>query len=164
MTPEQIAIVEATLEQARDDLELLAEDFYRRLFESEPRLRPLFTADPAEQRLRFGEQLDAIVHMIRDCEEFLSCAEDLGRRHGTYGVQPRHYALARPALMAALAAALGQRWTEDVEAAWLRAYDLVAEAMIAGAPDQRLPARDLDDRRHQPSNVSAIDGTSPPPN
>ena len=121
MTPEQIAIVEATLEQARDDLEQLAEDFYRRLFEAEPVLRRLFTAEAAEQRRRFAEQLDAIVHMIRDGEEFLSCAEDLGRRHGAYGVRPRHYALARPALMAALAAALGRRWTEEAEAAWMRA-------------------------------------------
>jgi hypothetical protein len=39
MTPDQITIVERTLEQARSRLELLARDFYDRLFAAEPDVR-----------------------------------------------------------------------------------------------------------------------------
>jgi hypothetical protein len=43
ITPEQIRIVEWTLELARDGLQALAEDLYDRLFEAELGLRGLFT-------------------------------------------------------------------------------------------------------------------------
>ena len=136
MTPEQITIVEWTLQEAVDDLDRLADDFYGRLFEAEPRLRELFTADLAQQRQMFADQLEAIVTVIRDCDTFTAAAAELGRRHRAYGVRPRDYALAGPALMAALAAELGTCWTDEVEAAWLRAYNLIAEAMMAGAAER----------------------------
>jgi hemoglobin-like flavoprotein len=135
MTPNQITIVESTLERARTDMVELAADFYRRLFEAEPHLRQLFTSDPAEQRRKFAEQLQSIGCAIRDCDSFTADAADLGRRHRDYGVRPRDYALAGHPLLEALAAALGPEWTDEVEMAWLRAYNLTVEAMMAGAAD-----------------------------
>ena len=135
MTPQQIAIVESTLEHARDDLAELAADFYDRLFAAEPQLRDLFTSDPAEQRRKFAEQLDAIACAIRDCDTFTANAAELGIRHRAYGVRPGDYMLAGPPLRGALASALGAQWTPEVEAAWLRAYNLIAEAMMAGASE-----------------------------
>jgi hemoglobin-like flavoprotein len=135
MTPEQIAIVETTIMRARSGLVEIAADFYGRLFEAEPGLRGLFTSDPAEQCRKLAEQLDAIACGIRDCDGFVADATDLGIRHCFYGVEPRHYALAGPPLLASLAAALGPEWTDAVEAAWLLAYNLMVEAMMAGAAD-----------------------------
>jgi hemoglobin-like flavoprotein len=135
VTPEQITLVESSIEQLRSGLDELATDFYRRLFAAEPEVRVLFTTDVVEQQRRFVEQLDAIVHAIRDFDAFSAVAAELGLRHQTYGVCPRHYVLAGPPLLAAIAAALGERWTTDVEAAWRRAYNLTAEAMMAGAAD-----------------------------
>ena len=43
------------------------------------------------------------------------------------------------ALLASLAAALGAAWTAEVEEAWTLAYNLIAEAMMAGAMDDPLP-------------------------
>ena len=37
------------------------------------------------------------------------------------------------ALLSTLAAALGPRWTAEVEEAWALAYNLTAETMMAGA-------------------------------
>ena len=44
------------------------------------------------------------------------------------------------ALMASLAAALGAGWTADVEEAWMLAYNLTAETMMAGALKTGSPA------------------------
>ena len=137
MTPEQIAIVESTIRRARAELVGLAAEFYDRLFEAEPQLHDLFTTDPAEQRQKFADQLDAIARAIRDCDTFTADAAALGHRHRTYGVRARDYALAGPPLLEALASVLGQEWTSDVEVAWLRAYNLTVEAMMAGT-DQHL--------------------------
>ena len=66
MTPEQITLVESSMEQARSGFGELAADFYRRLFGAEPQLRDLFPNDVAEQQRKFIEQLDALVNAIRE--------------------------------------------------------------------------------------------------
>jgi nitric oxide dioxygenase len=136
MTPEQITLVESSMEHARFGFGELAADFYRRLFAAEPQLRELFPNDVTEQQQKFIEQLDAMVNAIRDFDAFTASATELGLRHHAYGVRPHHYALVGPPLLQALAAALGERWTADVEEAWRRAYNFTAEAMMAGAAEE----------------------------
>jgi hemoglobin-like flavoprotein len=133
MTPDQITIVERTLAQIRDRLEPLAKDFYERLFEAEPNLRELFSTEPDEQHRKVADQLELIGCAIRDCDRFVADADALGIRHRAYGVRAHDYALAGPPLLEALASALGSDWSPEVEAAWRRAYNLMAEAMMAGA-------------------------------
>ena len=50
-------------------------------------------------------------------------------------MRPRHYTSVGDALLRALAAQLGSGWTPAVESAWRRAYNLVAEIMIAASAD-----------------------------
>src|SRR5262245_19735243 len=135
MTPDQITIVERTLEQLHDRLEPLARDFYARLFEAEPHTRELFTTAWDEQYRKFADQLELIGCAIRDCDRFIDDAGAVGVRHRTYGVQAHDYALAGPPLLEALASALGTEWRPVVEEAWLRAYNLTAEAMMAAAAE-----------------------------
>jgi len=138
MTPEQIAMVESTLAWARADMVEIAAEFYDRLFESEPELRSMFSVEPSEQQRLFAEHLDTIAGGIRNYDTFVDETAELGRRHRTYGVEPRHYALAGPPLLAAIASALGPAWTCEVETAWLLAYNLIVEAMMAGAAEEQL--------------------------
>jgi hemoglobin-like flavoprotein len=140
MTPQQIAIVESTISFARADLTALAAEFYRRLFAAEPALRDLFESEPNVQVRKFADQLDALAHMVRDFDAFTGEAAALGLRHREYGVQARHYALAGPPLAGALASMLGAGWTPDVETAWVRAYNLMVEVMMAGAAGE-MPGR-----------------------
>jgi hemoglobin-like flavoprotein len=135
MTPEQIALVERTLETVRPDMDALAGDFYRRLFLADPTLAGLFRTDPALQRAKFAAELEEIMVSIRRHEEFLARARALGARHTGYGVRASHYRTVGVALLAALGAALGEAWTGEVEWAWRLAYNLTAEAMMAGAAD-----------------------------
>jgi nitric oxide dioxygenase len=135
MTPEQIALVEeswAALSGSRDDV---AADFYQRLFAAEPAVVELFGTEPAEQRAKFTTELRQIIFSIRQHEAFLGRARALGARHKAYGVRAAHYRLVEMALLGALAAALGDRWTDDMARAWQLAYRLTAEAMLAGAAD-----------------------------
>jgi hemoglobin-like flavoprotein len=131
VTPEQIALVEATV--ATVDLRVVAADFYRRLFAAEPALAAMFTTDPAVQAERFGMELAEIVTSIRSLDSFDARVRALGARHRGYGVRAGHYKLMGEALLAALGAALGPAWSDELAEAWARAYDLVAETMLQGA-------------------------------
>jgi hemoglobin-like flavoprotein len=135
MTPEQIAAVERTIVAAEPVLDAVAADFYRRLFTADPRTKDMFTGDQVRQRAKFVAELEDIMLAIRDHDLFLRRARALGARHAGYGVRAAHYRLVGAALLDALQAALGQDWTGEVERAWRLAYNLTAEAMMAGAAD-----------------------------
>jgi hemoglobin-like flavoprotein len=137
MTPEQIALVEQVLHAAEPALEDVAADFYQRLFAADPAIKNLFSTDPAVQRAKFAAELKAILLTIRGHENFLARAHALGARHADYGVRAAHYRTLGAALEAAMAAAVGSMWTEDVERAWRAAYQLTAEVMIMGAWQSR---------------------------
>jgi hemoglobin-like flavoprotein len=131
MTPAQIAAVERTLEVV--DLDELAVDFYQRTFAAHPDIAEMFTSDPVAQRARFAVELRAIVGSIRDLDAFRAAAADLGRRHRGYGVRANHYRVVGEMLLAGLAAAAGDSWSVEVAESWALAYNLITEAMLAGA-------------------------------
>ena len=131
MSPEQVALVERSLTAIQPAFDDMVADFYRRLFAADASAAALFTGDPAAQRAKLRAELEQVMRSIRHHDAFLVRAGALGRQHQAYGVRPRHYASARAALMAALADALGEQWTEPVAAAWSAAYDLTTEAMLA---------------------------------
>jgi nitric oxide dioxygenase len=140
MTPEQIALVESTF--ASLDVETLAADFYFRAFNADTQLSAMFTTDPAVQRTRFAKELGVIVSSIRHLDDFRDETRELGRRHRDYGVRAGHYRVMGDALLAALAAALGESWDDETEEAWRMAFNLTAESMLEGAgPSLRDPAR-----------------------
>ncbi|MCH9016429.1 MAG: hemin receptor, partial [Chloroflexi bacterium] len=55
--------------------------------------------------------------------------QDLGRRHGGYGVQEAHYGSVGSALLWTLEQGLGDDFTDDVKIAWTETYMLLAGVM-----------------------------------
>jgi hemoglobin-like flavoprotein len=141
MTPEQLALVEASLAAVSERLDKVATDFYDRLFVADPDLVLMFDTDPVVQRTKFSTELRQIIFSIRNHEAFLRRAGALGVRHKEYGVRTAHYRLVGAALLGALAAELGEAWTDEVENAWRLAYNLTAEAMMASAAESPLNSR-----------------------
>jgi hemoglobin-like flavoprotein len=71
-------------------------------------------------------------------DELLTHTRALGARHAGYGVRAAHYQTLGDALLAALAAALGDDFDAPTREAWALAYNLVAETMLEGAATARL--------------------------
>jgi hemoglobin-like flavoprotein len=131
MTPQDIELVRSSYASLGGDGPAVAAEFYRRLFAAEPSARSLFTQGPDVMANKFADELEAIVEAIVSYDSFAARVRDLAARHATYGVQARHYRAAGHALLEALAARLGPAWDPPTEAAWRRAYNLVAEIMMA---------------------------------
>ena len=137
MTPEQIALVQSSFERVGPDLPNLATRFYQELFGLNPALRPLFTTDLALQKVRFAEKLTEIVRAFPRLDELLAHTRALGARHTGYGVRVADYETVGEALLAALAAVLGDSFDTQTCEAWHIAYNLVAETMLEGAASAR---------------------------
>lgn len=136
MTPSQIEIVNKTWRQVLALGDEAAKLFYDRLFEIDPAVRPLFTADNMpEQRKKLMLMLGAAVAGLEDLHALVPVLQDLGRRHVGYGVTEDQYDSVGAALLWTLERGLGEAWNEDVSEAWAAVYALVAEVMIDAARD-----------------------------
>jgi hemoglobin-like flavoprotein len=137
MTPEQITLVQSSFERLGPELPTLATRFYQELFGRDPALRALFTTDLALQKVRFAEKLSEIVRAMPRLEELLGHTRALGARHASYGVRALDYRTVGDALIAALAAVLGDSFDTPTREAWVIAYNLMAETMLDGAASAR---------------------------
>ena len=68
-----------------------------------------------------------------DLSPLVEILKKLGKRHKGYGVLEAHYPVVGQALIETLDAALGDKFTEDVKAAWLEIWGVISSTMIAGA-------------------------------
>ncbi|MEC9369611.1 MAG: globin family protein [Pseudomonadota bacterium] len=118
----------ATLSPASD---LLAEAFYRRLFEIAPQVRPMFTDSEAEQRRKLITALRLAVAGLDRIGEIAPTLRLLGVRHRDYGVAPLHYGYVAEALLWTLSNCLGDRFDSETRDAWVAVYTLMAEIMTA---------------------------------
>lgn len=135
MTPEQIQLVRSTFAKVAAIQDKAAALFYRRLFELDPSLRPLFKGDMTAQGARLMAALGGVVGSLDQLERVLPALRELGRRHGAYGVQPEHYATVGEALIWTLEQGLGAAFTRETRRAWIDAYARLAWTMIAAAEE-----------------------------
>jgi hemoglobin-like flavoprotein len=141
MTPEQVQLVQSSYASLGRDAPHMAVDFYARLFAADPSAQTLFTDGPEVMSVKFADELAAIVEAISDFDAFAPRVRDLAARHVGYGVQTHHYLSVGEALIGALATHLATHWDDALEAAWRRAYNLVAEVMMAAAADDGAASR-----------------------
>ncbi len=135
MTPEQLDSIRWTATVVRRALDQCASCFYDDLFARHPPARQLFADDLIAEQGTLLDELLSLVDAADDVDGFLHQARELGLRHQRQGMLAADYAFVGDALMAAIAAVVGDAWTPGAEAAWRRMYALIAEAMLEGAED-----------------------------
>ncbi len=82
----QKALVQTSFAQVRPIADAAAALFYRRLFELDPTLRPLFNGDMEEQGRKLMEMIGLAVKGLDRPDTLLPALAALGRRHAGYGV------------------------------------------------------------------------------
>ena len=116
----------AIIEPIADDVAAL---FYRKLFELDPSLRPLFKGDMAEQRRKLMQLLTVAVKGLNRIAQLVPAVQDLGRRHAAYGVTDAHYDTVAHALLWALEKGIGRAFTTETREAWTAVYVLLSQTM-----------------------------------
>lgn len=135
MTPEQVYLIRKSFaELARHD-HVSALVFYRRLFEIDPSLRPMFTTDIEEQSRKLLDMLAALIAMLERPLGLDMELRAMGARHRDYGVKDEHYATVGQALLDMLGEVLDKQFTPNVRAAWLALYGAVEAIMKKGAAE-----------------------------
>ena len=128
-----------TIRHLRDSAALMpvedhgpVEEFYGRLFELAPEVRPLFKREIGLQAKKLSEMLAWVIANLEQPEELVTELRKLGARHADYGVEINHYAPVGSALIWMFQRTLGDRFTPEMEDAWLEAYAFMTFEMERG--------------------------------
>lgn len=133
MQEDQIAMIQESWRKVTPIADTAADLFYDRLFTLDGQLRPLFPEDLSEQKKKLMSMIARVVSALRDLGSLVPAVQDLGRRHGGYGVKPADYETVGAALLWTLEQGLGTAWTPEVKESWVAAYTLLSGVMIAAA-------------------------------
>jgi hemoglobin-like flavoprotein len=133
MTPQQVALVQASFAKIAPIAEQAAALFYSRLFETAPETRSLFSADIDAQGRKLMAAITAVVSNLDQIEAIAPTIHELAKRHVAYAVRPDHYPIVGAALLWTLGKGLAGDFTPEVAAAWTSAYAALSEMMIAAA-------------------------------
>jgi hemoglobin-like flavoprotein len=133
MTPEQIARVQTSYDRIAPIRATVGALFYRRLFDLDPSLRPLFGIDIRLQSAKLMAMLELIVDNLSRFETLRPQVQALGRAHVGYGAHEAHYDTIEAALLWTLHLSLEAQFTPADEAAWSTAYAMIAGTMKEAA-------------------------------
>ncbi len=133
MTPEQIRLVRTTFEKVHATAETTAALLYVRLFELNPKLKPLFKGEMKELGQKVMDMFYLAATSLDQPDQIALTFQQLGQRHVEYGVKPEDYLTMSAAMDWTLEMTLGQEFTPEMKTAWREAYALLVELMQATA-------------------------------
>jgi hemoglobin-like flavoprotein len=130
ITQAQVELVQKSFARVQPLADQVAGDFYRRLFDLDPSLRPMFRGNLEEQGRKLMQVLTVAVAGLTRLDQLVPVVEALGRRHADYGVRDEHYSTVGAALLETLQNRLAADFTPEVRTAWLTVYQVLASAMM----------------------------------
>jgi hemoglobin-like flavoprotein len=107
-------------------------DFYTRLFEIAPTLRPLFPDDLSSQRDKLKHMLAMLVAGLDRPVALRPTLATLGDRHRSYGVVKADFIVVGQALIDTLDAHLGEQFSPADRSAWASLYGRITAIMTMG--------------------------------
>lgn len=138
MTHEQTYLVRKSFAEIERHHEVAALVFYKRLFELDPGLRPMFKNDIVVQSAKLVDMLATLISMIERPGDLMSELRLMGARHKTYGVKDEHYPMVGQALLAMVRETVAEAYTPEMEDAWKALYAAVSSTMLEGAAEVAL--------------------------
>ena len=129
MTPEQKQLVQSTFAMVLPIADTAAKLFYSKLFELDPELQGLFKGDMEEQGRKLMKIIATAVNGLDKLDVIVPVVEDLGKRHVGYGVEDKDYDTVGSALIWTLQQGLDDKFTPEVEEAWVVVYTLLSDTM-----------------------------------
>lgn len=147
VTPREKRLVQGSWKLVVPIADKAAEIFYGKLFELDATLKPLFKSDIKEQGKKLMQMLGVAVTGLDKLGEIVPAVQALGARHVGYGVKDEDYDTVAEAFIFTLEQGLGDSFTAEVRAAWVKVYGILASTMKAAAAEKssgksKTPARE----------------------
>jgi nitric oxide dioxygenase len=132
MTPDQKALVSATVPILKEHGVALTTHFYHRLFAHHPELKNVFNVtnqQTGRQQHALALAVLAYAEHINDPAVLLPAVTRIGHKHTSLDVRPEQYAVVGEHLIASIGEVLGEAATPALLDAWATAYTELASLM-----------------------------------
>ena len=132
MTPDQKALVTATVSTLRAHGVALTTHFYRRMFDHNPELKNVFNLgnqQTGKQQTALAMAVLAYAEHIEDPSVLVPAVTKIGHKHVSLDIRPEHYAIVGQHLIASIGEVLGEAATPALLDAWTVAYGKLASLM-----------------------------------
>lgn len=131
LSPQTIAIVQATVPALADHGAAITGAMYRRLFQ-DPEIAALFNTANQQNGAQLHALATAILAYARNIENLAAlgpAVERIAQKHIGYAIKAEHYPHVATALLGAIAEVLGEAATPEILAAWGEAYWFLADIL-----------------------------------
>ncbi len=129
LSHKEISLIKATKEKITENSQEIRMSFYNKIFELDPSAKLLFR----ESFLSIKALPDSIEFMFKhvgNLNEAIPELRKLGLKHKTYKVKPKHYPIAREALLWTFQEYIGNDFTEELREAWIKLFNFMSENLI----------------------------------
>ena len=133
MTPQQKALVQATIPLLRSSGVALTSHFYQRMFQHNPELKHLFNQGQqgsGRQQQALAAAVLAYAENLDDPSVLLPVVERIAHKHVSLGIRAEHYGIVGKHLLASIQEVMGAMATPELIDAWAAAYGALAELFI----------------------------------
>jgi len=166
--------------------DVVGEIFYKKFFKAEPESKALFPLSvraryrdwasgidededdldnsPALRKL-WAKVIDAVgsaVAGLQDVGKLVPMLQKLGMRHLNYGMKEKYFRIAEKILIEVLKEGLAEKFTPEIEQAWVMVYSFMSATMIAGLERARQEAEDVQRRFSSARSESEFSYSSTP--
>jgi len=129
LTKEEIRLIQLSFRQLSGRYDKAGEIFYKKLFETDPKIISLFKGDIKEQASAMMRMVKTVVQGLNHPEVIIPSIQDLGRRHQEYGVAETQYKIFGDCLVECLEKEVGKEFNGKTKAAWNKLYNILADVM-----------------------------------
>ncbi|MCG7314234.1 NO-inducible flavohemoprotein [Priestia flexa] len=134
MNQHEIDIVKSTAPVLAQYGEQITTYFYRNLFEAHPELLNVFNRTnqrTGRQQTALANTVYAAAQHIDQLHVLVPVVKQIAHKHRSIGVKAEHYPIVGEFLLGAIKEVLGDSATDDILAAWKKAYGDIADIFIS---------------------------------
>lgn len=128
-----IDIIKSTVPTLKEHGLEITKTFYKNMFEQNPEIVPMFDMGRQEngsQPKALAMTVLAAAQNIDSLTKILPAVEKIAVRHCDCGVKEEHYPIVGKHLLGAMKEVLKDAATDEVLAAWEKAYEVIAKVFI----------------------------------
>ena len=131
MTAQQIQLIRSSWQLTAEEPLKAAISFYDQLFSLSPQLRGLFRSPMSGQTMTIMKAIGYLVNRLENIYEIGDEFPDTNYLSQAYGLQPKHFAEIKDALLWTIEKSLGNSWNDETREAWLSCYEILTEFMVS---------------------------------
>lgn len=149
-----VGLLRSSFENVKPIANEVSLKFYEFLFTDYPEAQALFeNVNMEKQRKALIAGLVTIVDNLENPEKLTDYLKKMGGRHVKYNTEDEHYPLVGNTLIKTFAYFFQDNWTEELQEAWLGAYQAISSLMIEGAHEYKIELKKKMDPREKVKNM-----------